>query len=65
MAKKPTYEELEQKVKELEKEREVIAVGRDISEQKKVIKALMETANKYRNIIEGIEESYFEVDIAV
>jgi two-component system cell cycle sensor histidine kinase/response regulator CckA len=63
MTKKPTYEELEQKVKKLEKERKIVAVSRDISEQKKVIKALMESINKYRNIIEGIEEAYFEVDI--
>jgi PAS domain S-box-containing protein len=62
MAKKPTYEELEQKVKELE--REVIAVSRDIAEEKQVKKALTESEGKYRNIIESIEEAYFEVDIA-
>ncbi len=51
MAKKPTYEELQQKVKELE--REVIAVSRDITEQKQVKKALMESESKYRSVFEN------------
>lgn len=62
MAKKPTYEELKRKMNELE--RKVIDADRDMSEQKKMIEALTESESKYRHIIEGIDEAYFEVDIA-
>jgi len=55
MAKKPTYEELEQRAKELEEE----AVKRKRTEE-----ALRESEEKYRNILESIEEGYYEVDLA-
>lgn len=54
MAKKPTYEELEQRVKKLEME----AV-----ERKRAEEALRENEERYRTILDSIEEAYFEVDI--
>jgi PAS domain S-box-containing protein len=38
--------------------------ARDITEQVKAQKALKESTEKYRNIIENIQEGYFEVDLA-
>jgi PAS domain S-box-containing protein len=38
--------------------------GRDITEQIRAQKALKESTEKYRNIIENIQEGYFEVDLA-
>ncbi len=38
--------------------------GRDITEQINTQKALKESTEKYRNIIENIQEGYFEVDLA-
>jgi PAS domain S-box-containing protein len=55
MAQKPTYEELEQRVKELEEEK---------TELKRVDGALQESAEKHRSILENVEDGYFEVDIA-
>ncbi len=55
MARKPTYEEMEQRVKELE---------REASERKKAEDALRESEKKYRTILKSIEESYYEVDLA-
>ena len=55
MAKKPTYEELEKRVKKLEKE----TVEREQAEE-----ALKESEEKYRTILESIEDGYFEVDTA-
>ena len=55
MAKKPTYEELEQRVKELENE----ALGR-----KQVEEELRESEEKYRIILENIEDGYYELDLA-
>jgi PAS domain-containing protein len=54
MAKKRTYEKLRQRVKELEKES---------SKRKRAEKALRESEEKYRTILENIEDGYFEVDI--
>jgi PAS domain S-box-containing protein len=39
-------------------------VARDITEQSLAQKALKENREKYRNIIENIQEGYFEVDLA-
>ncbi|MCD6297912.1 MAG: PAS domain S-box protein, partial [Deltaproteobacteria bacterium] len=55
MTEKPTYEELEERVKELEKE---------ALELKRVGGALRESDEKHLAIIENIEEGYFEVDLA-
>jgi len=38
--------------------------ARDITEQSRAQKALKESTEKYRNIIENIQEGYFEVDLA-
>ncbi len=42
----------------------ILSVTRDISERKRVELALRESEEKYRNILESIEEGYFEVDLA-
>lgn len=55
MTEKPSYEELEGKVKKLEKE---------ALERNRVGGALRESEEEYQNIIENIEEGYFEVDLA-
>jgi len=55
MAQKPTYEELEQKVLGLEEK---------LSNLKLTKAALRESEEKYRNILENIEEGYFETDLA-
>jgi len=55
MAGKLSYEELEQKVKELEK--------KDV-ERKQAVGALRRSEEKYRTILENIEEGYYEVDLA-
>jgi two-component system cell cycle sensor histidine kinase/response regulator CckA len=39
-------------------------VARDITEQINIQKALKESTEKYRNIIENIQEGYFEVDLS-
>jgi len=52
---KPIYEELEERVKELEKE---------ALELKRVGGGLQERNQEYQTIIENIEEGYFEVDLA-
>ena len=54
MAKKPTYEELEQRVKALEKKAEQ---GNQAEE------ALRESEEKYRTILETIEDGYYEIDL--
>ena len=55
MAKKLTRGDLEKKVKELEKES---------LERKRAEKTLRESEEKYRNILDSIEEGYYEVDMA-
>jgi PAS domain S-box-containing protein len=42
---------------------EILSIGNDITEQKQATKALQESEEKYRNILENIEEGYFELDI--
>ena len=54
MTQKPTYQELKQRVKELEKE----AVARKQAEE-----ALKESEQKYRRIFESIQDVYYEVTI--
>ncbi|MBU0992841.1 MAG: PAS domain S-box protein [Proteobacteria bacterium] len=54
MAKKPTYEELEARITLLELE---------TIKLKKIEDALRESEEKYRNILETIEEGYFESDL--
>ncbi len=55
MGKKPTYEELQQRVKELELEAEM---------RKRTEEALRQSEEKYRALIEGIEEGVYKVDLA-
>jgi PAS domain-containing protein len=55
MAKKPTYEKLRQRVKELEKES---------SKRKRSEEALRESEEKYRTILESIGNGDYEVNIA-
>jgi PAS domain S-box-containing protein len=39
-------------------------VSRDISERRNAVEALRESEKKYRNILENIDDGYFEVDVA-
>jgi len=55
MDEKPSYEELEQQIQELEQAE---------SEFKTAEKALRESEEKYKIIIENIEDGYYEIDIA-
>jgi two-component system sensor histidine kinase/response regulator len=55
MARKPTYEELEQRVKALEKQ---------ALELKNAEEELRRSEEKHRSILGSIEEGYFEVDLA-
>ncbi|MFX1253799.1 MAG: PAS domain S-box protein [Promethearchaeota archaeon] len=42
----------------------ILSIARDITERKKTEAIMQENQEKYRAILEGIEEGYFEVDIA-
>jgi len=55
MTDKPSYEDLENRVKELEKE---------AGNRKKADGALYQSKEKYQNILSSIEEGYYEVDLA-
>jgi len=63
MSEKPTYEELEQMVQELEKANDEL---RESEKKYKIFteEALKESEEKYRNILENIEDGYYEVDTA-
>ena len=54
MARKSTYEELEQRIREFEKE----SAKRRQAEEK-----LRESEEKYRSVLENMEEGYWEVDL--
>ncbi|MFO7665614.1 MAG: PAS domain S-box protein, partial [Desulfobacterales bacterium] len=47
-----------------EKKPSLIGMGIDITERKQAEKALLESEKKFRNILENIEDGYYEVDIA-
>ena len=51
MARKPTYEELEQRVKESEQEKE------------RIEESLKDSEEKFRTILDNVEDSYLEVDL--
>jgi len=55
MAAKPIYEELERRVKELEKE---------AGKRKKEDRVLYQSKKTYQNILSSIEDGYYEVDLA-
>ncbi|MDQ1335358.1 MAG: Histidine kinase [Thermodesulfobacteriota bacterium] len=55
MAKKPHYEELEQRIGELEQE---------TIELKRTAAVLRQSEERYRTVLDSIEEAYFEVDLA-
>jgi PAS domain S-box-containing protein len=42
----------------------IIGVARDITKRREYEEALKESENKYRNILESIEEGYYEIDLA-
>ena len=54
MVSEPTYEELEQRIKELES---------SATEHKRLEKKLRENEEKYRSILESLEDGYAEVDL--
>jgi PAS domain S-box-containing protein len=41
----------------------ILGIGEDITERKKMDESLRESEEKYRTILESIEEGYFEVDL--
>ena len=54
MGTNPTYEELEKRVKELEKE---------IIEYRQTEQALRQNEEKYRTILDNVEIAYYELDL--
>jgi two-component system cell cycle sensor histidine kinase/response regulator CckA len=59
-----SYKWIDWKVLSIKQDNKFIAVGRDITERKKTEQALLESQEKYKTIIESIEDGYYEVDIA-
>ena len=62
MSEKPTYEELEEKVKELENR--LIVLERNIAERRQAEQSLRESGEKYKTILTNIADGYFEIDLA-
>ena len=54
MAKRPTYEELEQRVKELEKE---------AAEHKRAKEALRNSEQRYKDIVEKVNDIIYTLDV--
>ena len=48
----------------LQNQKAILGIARDISERKKAAAALEESEEKYRNILESIDDGYYEVDLA-
>ena len=48
----------------LQNQKAILGIARDISERKKAAAALKESEEKYRNILESIDDGYYEVDLA-
>jgi two-component system cell cycle sensor histidine kinase/response regulator CckA len=55
VAQQPTYEDLKKKISELEKE---------VGDLKAVSESLRKSEEKYRRVLNGMEEEYYEVDLA-
>jgi len=55
MTRQPTRDELQKRIRQLEEE---------LFKSKQEVEALREIEDKYRNILESIQEGYFELDLA-
>lgn len=59
-----SYKWLEWRILSILKKNHFVAVGRDISDQKIAEDLLMESEEKYRTILENMEEGYYELDLS-